>query len=80
MFEKQGWHLLFLVLLLVGVALLARSDVLAGQLWGVSTHFSFESRVIGRCFQSSVHLGAFLFYRIARHSTYLRCTSSIGDL
>ena len=37
MFEKQGWHLLFLVFLLVGVALLARGDVLSGQLWGLST-------------------------------------------
>jgi len=37
MFEKQGWHFFFLVLLLVGVALLARGDVLAGQLWGIST-------------------------------------------
>jgi hypothetical protein len=37
MFEKQGWHFLFLALLLVGVAILARGDVLAGQLWGIST-------------------------------------------
>jgi len=37
MFEKQGWHLFFLAILLVGVALLARVDVLAGQLWGLST-------------------------------------------
>ena len=37
MFEKQGWHFVFLMLLLAGVALLARGDVLAGQLWGLST-------------------------------------------
>lgn len=37
MFEKQGWHFFFLVLLLVGVALLAGGDVLTGQLWGIST-------------------------------------------
>jgi len=37
MFEKQGWHFLFLALLLVGVILLAHGDVLAGQLWGLST-------------------------------------------
>lgn len=37
MLEKQGWHLFFLVLLLVGVVLLAREDVLAGQLWGIRT-------------------------------------------
>jgi len=37
MFEKQGWHFLFLVVLLVGVAILARGDVLTGQLWGIST-------------------------------------------
>jgi hypothetical protein len=37
MFEKQGWHFFFLMLLLVGIALLARGDVLAGQLWGLSS-------------------------------------------
>lgn len=37
MFEKQGWHLFFLLLLLVGVAALAQGEVLAGQLWGIST-------------------------------------------
>lgn len=37
MFEKQGWHFLFLALLLVAVAILARGDVLAGQLWGIQT-------------------------------------------
>jgi hypothetical protein len=38
MFEKQGWHLLFLVVLLVGVAALAQGDVLMGSLWGISTY------------------------------------------
>jgi hypothetical protein len=37
MFEKQGWHFIFLVLLLVGVVVIAQGDVLIGQLWGVST-------------------------------------------
>jgi hypothetical protein len=37
MFEKQGWHFFFLALLLVGIALLARGDVLAGQLLGINT-------------------------------------------
>jgi len=37
MFEKQGWHFIFLFLLLIGVVFLARGDVLAGQLWGIST-------------------------------------------
>ena len=37
MFEKQGWHLLFLVLLLASVAFLASGDVLIGQLGGVGT-------------------------------------------
>lgn len=37
MFEKQGWHILLLVLLLVGVVVLAQNDVLIGQLWGINT-------------------------------------------
>ena len=37
MFEKQGWHLLFLMLLLAGVGFLAQEDVLMGSLWGLST-------------------------------------------
>ena len=37
MFEKQGWHILLLAILLVGVVLLAQGDVLAGQLWRIST-------------------------------------------
>jgi len=37
MFEKQGWHFLSLGVLLVGVVVLARDDMLAGQLWGIST-------------------------------------------
>jgi hypothetical protein len=37
MFEKQGWHLFYLALLLGGVALLARGNVLSGQLWGLTT-------------------------------------------
>jgi len=37
MFEKQGWHFFFLVLLLVGVAFIAQGDALNGQLWGIST-------------------------------------------
>lgn len=37
MFEKQGWHVLFLAVLLAGVAALARGDTLAGSLWGANT-------------------------------------------
>jgi len=37
MFEKQGWHYLILLLLLVSVAALAQGDVLTGQLWGISS-------------------------------------------
>jgi len=37
MFEKQGWHYLFLILLLGGVSLLTSGDVLVGELWGIST-------------------------------------------
>ena len=37
MFEKQGWHFLFLAVLLVGIAALAQGDVLIGSLGGIST-------------------------------------------
>jgi hypothetical protein len=37
MFKKQLGHYLLLVILLAGICLLARGDVLAGQLWGIST-------------------------------------------
>ncbi|MBC8335143.1 MAG: hypothetical protein ISR59_01265 [Anaerolineales bacterium] len=37
MFEKQGWHYFILILLLAGVTMLARGDVLIGELWGIST-------------------------------------------
>lgn len=37
MFQKQGWHFLLLVNLLACVYFLAQGDVLAGQLWGIST-------------------------------------------
>lgn len=36
MFEKQGWHYLSLGLLLAGVAMLARGELLVGELWGIS--------------------------------------------
>jgi len=36
-FEKQAQHYIFLAILLTGVYLLARGDVLAGQLWGINT-------------------------------------------
>jgi hypothetical protein len=41
MFEKQGWHFFFLLLLLVGVAALAQGDMLMGQLWGIGTQVWF---------------------------------------
>lgn len=37
MFEKQGWHLLLLVLLIAGVTILAQGDVLSGSLWNISS-------------------------------------------
>ncbi len=37
MFEKQGWHLFLVLLLLGGVGYLAQGDVLIGSLWGLST-------------------------------------------
>jgi hypothetical protein len=37
MFEKQTQHYLLLAVLLLGVYFLATGDVLAGQLWGIST-------------------------------------------
>jgi hypothetical protein len=37
MFEKQGWHFVFLIFLLVGVMFLAQGNLLAGSLWGLST-------------------------------------------
>lgn len=37
MLKKQGQHLLLLIVLLLGVYFLATGDVLAGQLWGIST-------------------------------------------
>jgi len=37
MFEKQGWHVIFLAVLLAGVAALAQGDVLVGSLWGAQT-------------------------------------------
>ena len=37
MFEKQGWHFVLLALLIVSAVLLARGDMLAGQLWGLNT-------------------------------------------
>lgn len=37
MLKKQGQHLFFLIILLLGVYLLATGDVLSGQLWGIST-------------------------------------------
>ena len=41
MLKKQGWHFLSLGALLAGAAALARGDVLAGQLWGISTQAWF---------------------------------------
>lgn len=37
MLKKQGQHLFFLIILLLGVYFLATGDVLSGQLWGIST-------------------------------------------
>ena len=45
-FEKQGYHLFFLVLLLMGVFVAARGDVLAGSLWGIKTSSWFWLAII----------------------------------
>jgi len=37
MFEKQGWHVLFLVILLVGVIAFTHGDVMIGSFWGITT-------------------------------------------
>jgi hypothetical protein len=37
MFAKQGRHYILLLILLLGVYFLATGDVVAGQLWGIST-------------------------------------------
>ena len=70
MFEKQGWHLLFLVLLLVGVALLVRGDVLAGQLWGFSTEawlwIAVAIPIIHQIF-------VWLFWRLELHHGLITC-------
>ena len=44
MFKKQGWHFFSLAVLLAAVALLARGDMLTGQLWGISTQVWFWIR------------------------------------
>lgn len=41
MLKKQGWHFLSLAVLLAGVTFLARGDLLAGQLWGISAQAWF---------------------------------------
>ncbi len=41
MFTKQGWHYLSLGGLLTGVAVLARNNMLTGQLWGIGTQIWF---------------------------------------
>ena len=35
--EKQGYHLIFLVFLLLGISAVAQGDVLEGDLWGIGT-------------------------------------------
>lgn len=37
-FEKQGYHLVFLILLLMVIFVAARGDVLDGSLWGITTN------------------------------------------
>lgn len=41
MLEKQGQHLILLIVLLVGTYFLATGDVLSGQLWGIGTQTWF---------------------------------------
>lgn len=64
MFEKQGWYYIFLALLLAGVTLLARGNVLTGQLWGISTQawlwIAIAAPVIHQIF-------VWLFWRLELH-------------
>jgi Phospholipid methyltransferase len=74
MFEKQGWHFLFLMLLLVGVTILARGDVLTGQLWGLSTQtWLWIAVAVPVVHQISV----WLFWRLELH--YGLITRWLGD-
>lgn len=46
MFEKQGWHVIFLAVLLAGVATLAQGDMLVGSLWGAKTRVWLLTAVV----------------------------------
>jgi Phospholipid methyltransferase len=74
MFEKQGWHLLSLVVLLAGVAALAHGDVLTGSLWGISTQtWLWIAIAVPVIHQISV----WLFWRLELH--YGLITRWFGD-
>jgi hypothetical protein len=64
MFEKQGWHLIVLTLLLICVALLARGSVLAGSLWGIGTRVWLWIAV---AFPIIHQIFVWLFWRLELH-------------
>ena len=74
MFEKQGWHYLFLAILLTGVVMLVRGNVLTGSLWGVSTQvwlwIAIAVPVIHQIF-------VWLFWRLELHHSLI--TRWFGD-
>ena len=75
MFEKQGWHILLLVLLLVCVLALAHNDdVLKGQLWGISTQVWIWVAIIVPIIHQ---VFVWLFWRLELHHGLI--TSQFGD-
>ena len=61
MFEKQGWHVIFLAVLLAGVATLAQGDMLVGSLWGAKTRVWLLTAVV----VSVIHqIFVWLFWRL----------------
>jgi hypothetical protein len=64
LFEKQGWHILLLVLLLVGVVVLAQNDVLTGQLWGMNTQVWLWAAIIVPVIHQ---VFVWLFWRLELH-------------
>lgn len=75
MFEKQGWHYLFLAILLVGVVVLAQGDVLTGSLWGISSQawlwIAIAVPVVHQIF-------VWLFWRLELHQGLI--TSWFGEM
>ena len=74
MFEKQGWHILLLVLLLVGVVILAQNDVLTGQLWGIRTQVWLRVAIVVPVIHQVI---VWLFWRLELHHGLI--TSWFGE-